>query len=223
MRMDMSLASFEAHRRRRRGRRPAAHGRPACPVSSNWPESTAQTNAPRNPPATSAAGGDEQHDDAHARQHPPARDQRIAAGAEADDGQRADRHQDRRGQRRQRPGQRQRQADHVVGDRDREAERSTTWRARRAKRRNAGSSASALAADHARRRPGTMHAVSSRDGDADVGGGERARRRSGRRRPSARGGLRRLRALDERQLVFGRLTEAHARAEERRPPRALAV
>ena len=64
-------------------------------VSSNWPERTAQTNAARKPPATSSAGGDEQHDDAHAGSILPRRPAHRAR-AEADDGQRADRHQDRR-------------------------------------------------------------------------------------------------------------------------------
>ena len=54
----------------------------------------------RNPAATTAARGDEQHDHAHAGSILRA-DQRIAPAAQADDGQRAHRHQNRGRERRQ--------------------------------------------------------------------------------------------------------------------------
>ena len=198
-------------------RRRAACARPACVVSSNWPDAHGPDERAEEPAGHDAAGGDEQDDDAHDGEH-PSRRPAHRAGAEADDRQRADRHQDRRGERRQRAGQRQRQADRVVDDRHGEAERRRPGAPAARSAGTPAGRASRSPRDHARRTP--ARGTRCRPTRPARRRPPRARRRrSGRRRPSARGGPRPAGARTSASLSSGDCRKRIRVAEQRAPAR----
>ena len=100
--------------------------------------------------------------------------QRISAGAERDDRQRADRHQDRGGERREPPVSASAQADRRCRRPTRRSTATTTCRALPRVAQKRRQLPHAVAAQSRASQAGTRQAVSSRHGDADVGRGERA-------------------------------------------------